>query len=64
MRFRTYKSRDLTVSEVGFGLWMISTGWGGSFTDGEAIALMRKAFDRGVTLVDAAGTDAYNTSRV
>jgi len=37
---------------------------GGSFTGGEAIALMRKTFDRGVTLVDAAGTDAYNTSRV
>jgi len=37
---------------------------GGSFTDGEAIALMRKAFDLGVSLFDAAGTDAYNTSRV
>ena len=56
MRFRTYKNTDLTVSEVGFGLWTISTGWWGNFTEGEAIGLMRKAFDLGVTLFDAADT--------
>jgi aryl-alcohol dehydrogenase-like predicted oxidoreductase len=56
MRFRTYKNTDLTVSEVGFGLWTISTGWWGNFTEGEAIALMRKAFDLGITLFDAADT--------
>lgn len=56
MRFRTYKNTDLRVSEVGFGLWTISTGWWGQFTEGEAIALMHKAFDLGVTLFDAADT--------
>ena len=56
MRFRTYKNTDLSVSEVGFGLWTISTGWWGQFTEGEAIALMHKAFDLGVTLFDAADT--------
>jgi aryl-alcohol dehydrogenase-like predicted oxidoreductase len=56
MRFRTYKNADLTVSEVGFGLWTISTGWWGNFTEGEAIALMHKAFDLGITLFDAADT--------
>jgi aryl-alcohol dehydrogenase-like predicted oxidoreductase len=56
MKFRTYKNTDLTVSEVGFGLWTISTGWWGNFTEGEAIALMRKALDLGVTLFDAADT--------
>jgi aryl-alcohol dehydrogenase-like predicted oxidoreductase len=56
MRFRTYKNTDLTVSEVGFGLWTVSTGWWGSFTEGEAIALMHKAFDLGITLFDAADT--------
>src|SRR2546430_9532322 len=56
MRFRTYKNTDLTVSEVGFGLWTISTGWWGSFTAGEAIALMHKAFALGITLFDAAAT--------
>src|SRR6266568_1959938 len=56
MRFRTYKNTDLTVSEVGFGLWTISTGWWGIFTEGEAIALMHRAFDLGITLFDAADT--------
>jgi aryl-alcohol dehydrogenase-like predicted oxidoreductase len=56
MRFRTYKNTDLTVSEVGFGLWTISTGWWGNYTEGEALALMHKAFDLGVTLFDAADT--------
>src|SRR3977135_1546308 len=56
MRFRTYKNTGLKVSEVGFGLWTISTGWWGNFTEGEAIALMHKAFDLGVTLFDAADT--------
>ncbi len=56
MKFRAYKNTDLTVSEVGFGLWTISTGWWGNFTEGEAIALMHKAFDLGITLFDAADT--------
>ncbi|HKR52792.1 MAG TPA: aldo/keto reductase [Chthoniobacterales bacterium] len=56
MRFRTYKNTDLTVSEVGFGMWTISTGWWGNYTEGEALNLMHKAFDLGVTLFDAADT--------
>jgi aryl-alcohol dehydrogenase-like predicted oxidoreductase len=56
MKFRTYKNTDLKVSQVGFGLWTISTGWWGNFTEGEAIALMYKAFDLGITLFDAADT--------
>ena len=56
MKFRTYKNTDLKVSQVGFGLWTISTGWWGNFTEGEAIALMHKAFDLGITLFDAADT--------
>jgi len=56
MHFRTYKNTDLKVSEVGFGLWTVSTGWWGNFTQGEAVALMRDAFDLGMTLFDAADT--------
>ncbi len=56
MKYRTYKNTDLTVSEVGFGMWTVSTGWWGNFTEGEAIALMHKAFDLGITLFDAADT--------
>src|ERR1700677_1600199 len=56
MKFRTYKNTDLRVSEVGFGMWTVSTGWWGQFTEGEAVALMQKAFDLGITLFDAADT--------
>jgi aryl-alcohol dehydrogenase-like predicted oxidoreductase len=56
MKFRAYKNTDLTVSEVGFGMWTISTGWWGNFSESEAIALMHKAFDLGITLFDAADT--------
>jgi aryl-alcohol dehydrogenase-like predicted oxidoreductase len=56
MKYRTYRNTDLRVSEVGFGMWTVSTGWWGSFTEQEAITLLRKAFDLGVTLFDAADT--------
>jgi aryl-alcohol dehydrogenase-like predicted oxidoreductase len=56
MRYRTFNNTDLTVSEVGFGLWTISTGWWGNFTEDEAVALMHRAFDLGITLFDAADT--------
>ena len=29
MKYRTYPKTDITVSEVGFGLWTTSTGWWG-----------------------------------
>jgi Aldo/keto reductase family len=56
MKYRTYRNTDLTVSEVGFGLWTVSTGWWGNFSRPEATALMRRAFDLGITLFDAADT--------
>jgi len=56
MRFGTYKNTDLTVSEVGVGPWSLSTGWWRNFTDGEAIAFTRKAFDLGIAMFDAADT--------
>ncbi len=51
----------MKVSEVGFGLWTVSTGWWGQYTDEEAVALMRKALDLGITLFDAA--DTYGNGR-
>ncbi len=58
---RTYPGTDLTVSAVGFGLWTVSTGWWGEFTDDDAIALMRRARELGITLFDAA--DTYGNGR-
>ena len=37
-------------------MWTVSTGWWGNFTEQEAVNLMRKAFDLGITLYDAADT--------
>ena len=56
MKFRIYKNTDLTMRENGFGLGTISTGWWRNLTEGEAIALMHKAFDLGITLFDSADT--------
>ena len=56
MNYRTYRNTDFRVSGVGFGMWTVSTGWWGSFTEHEAVNLLRKAFDLGITLFDAADT--------
>lgn len=56
MRYRTYPGTDISVSEVGFGLWTLSTGWWGKVDRSDAVALLRKAFDLGITLYDAADT--------
>ncbi len=61
MKYRTFRGTDVRVSEVGFGLWTLSTGWWGQYTDDEAVALMRRALDLGVTLFDAA--DTYGNGR-
>jgi len=61
MKYRNFRGTDVRVSEVGFGLWTVSTGWWGTFTDDEAVALMRQALDLGVTLFDAA--DTYGNGR-
>lgn len=56
MKFRKFRNTDLSVSEVGFGLWTITTGWWGNYTEGEALGLMHDALDLGITLFDAADT--------
>lgn len=61
MKYRTLLDSDLQISEVGFGLWTVSTGWWGTFTDEEAIRLMRLGADLGITLFDAA--DTYGNGR-
>ncbi len=61
MRYRTYPGTDITVSEVGFGLWTLAAGWWGDFTDHEAVALLHRAFDLGVTHYDSG--DTYGNGR-
>jgi aryl-alcohol dehydrogenase-like predicted oxidoreductase len=61
VKYRTYPNTQLAVSEVGFGLWTTATGWWGTMTDDEAVALLHEALDLGVTLFDAA--DTYGNGR-
>ncbi len=61
MKYRTYPKTDISVSEVGFGLWTTSTDWWGKMTDDEAVVLLREARDLGITLFDAA--DTYGNGR-
>lgn len=56
MRYRTLAKTDIRVSEVGFGVWTVSTTWWGGKSEDEAIALLREAFDLGITLFDTADT--------
>ena len=61
MRYRSFPGTDIQVSEIGFGTWTISTGWWGEKTDQEAVLMLRRALDRGITFFDAA--DAYGNGR-
>lgn len=62
MKYRPIPNTDITVSEVGFGTWTMSTGWWGEVDDERATRMFRKAYDDyGVTLFDAA--DSYGNGR-
>ena len=62
MRHREFPGTGISVSEVGFGTWTLSTGWWGDKSDAEAVALLRAALDdHGITFFDAA--DAYGNGR-
>ena len=61
MKYRTYPAGNVTVSEVGFGLWTTSTGWWGEKSDDEAVAMLHAAHDLGITFYDAA--DTYGNGR-
>jgi aryl-alcohol dehydrogenase-like predicted oxidoreductase len=61
MKYRTLPNTDITVSEVGFGLWTTATGWWGTMTDDDAVAMLREALALGITTFDAA--DTYGNGR-
>ena len=62
MKYRTFPGTDVSVSEIGFGMWTVSTGWWGEKTDEQAIAMLRSARDDyGINFFDAA--DSYGNGR-
>ncbi|MBN4059317.1 aldo/keto reductase [Dehalococcoides mccartyi] len=50
------KSTDLTVSEIGFGVWSVSMNWWGEVSESDGIKLLQKAADLGITFFDTADT--------
>jgi aryl-alcohol dehydrogenase-like predicted oxidoreductase len=61
MRYRQFGKTGATVSEVGLGTWQIGgTEWG-DVTDADALAILHRSADAGVTLFDTA--DIYGGGR-
>ncbi|MFN7181174.1 MAG: aldo/keto reductase [Planctomycetota bacterium] len=58
MRFRRIGKSGVIVSEIGFGVWTITTGWWGKYEKSQAIRLLRKALEWGITFYDTADTYA------
>ncbi|QYJ16946.1 Aldo-keto reductase IolS [Rubrobacter xylanophilus DSM 9941] len=61
MRYRRLAGTDVEVSEVGFGVWTVSTGWWGEVDDARALALLRRAHELGINYYDTA--DTYGSGR-
>ena len=56
MKYRSLGNTDIKVSEVGFGVWTVSTGWWGEVVEERSIELLRKAHDAGINYFDTADT--------
>ncbi len=54
MTRRQLKGTDLSLSEVGFGVWSVATTWWGVTDHDLGINLLRKARDLGITFFDTA----------
>ena len=56
MRYRSLGKTGVQVSEVGFGVWTLSTGWWGEVDDERSVRLLRLAFEKGIDYFDTADT--------
>ncbi len=56
MKYRSLGGTDISVSEVGFGVWTVSTGWWGEVVDDRSVRLLRQAHERGINYFDTADT--------
>ena len=56
MKYRQLGNTDLSVSEVGFGVWTVGTSWWGKIEEPQGINLLRRAFDLGVNFFDTGDT--------
>ncbi len=56
MKYRNLGDTDVRVSEVGFGVWTVSTGWWGEVDEERSVRLLREAFEKGINYFDTADT--------
>src|SRR5829696_8011696 len=56
MRYRRLGDTGIQVSEVGFGVWTVSTGWWGQVDNERSVRLLRRAFEKGINYFDTADT--------
>lgn len=64
---RPIRETGVSVSEIGFGVWTVAAGWWGSFSRDEAAAMLREAYDLGITFFNtsnAYGEDGYGEELV
>lgn len=61
MKYRKLGKTDISVSEVGFGVWTVGTTWWGITDEELGVDLMRQAFDLGITFFDNA--DSYGDGK-
>ncbi len=54
MKYRDLPGTDLTLSEVGFGLWTVATDQWGKLDEPDGIRLLQEAAELGVTFFDTA----------
>jgi aryl-alcohol dehydrogenase-like predicted oxidoreductase len=64
---RPIRDTGVSVSEIGFGVWTVAAGWWGKFTRDEAAAMLREAYDLGITFFNtsnAYGDEGYGETLV
>jgi aryl-alcohol dehydrogenase-like predicted oxidoreductase len=62
MKYRRLGKSDIVVSEIGFGAWTIGLDWWGKkIEDQDAIKMLNKAYDLGITFYDTA--DIYGKGK-
>ena len=56
MKYRTLGSTNISVSEIGFGVWTVSTNWWGVTDEAVGLRLLQQAFELGMNFFDTADT--------
>lgn len=60
MHHRSVRNTGIQLSEVGFGVWTIASGWWGTYTEDEATKILRAAFDAGITFFNTGNVYGAN----